>query len=140
MLGQNQNESIYNAVQIVSMQPTQDVLKKLEQQQNIWIASVRSDGRPHLAPVWFVYLEGRFYIGTDPKSIKVRNLQRDPRAVLALEEGLHPVICEVTGRRLAPPWKDLILNAFQLKYEWDLTAEEQYSDLWEFEPVKWLVW
>jgi F420H(2)-dependent biliverdin reductase len=122
------------------MLSNEESLKKLEQQQIIWIASVRPDGRPHMSPVWFIYYEGKIYVSTDPKSVKVRNLLGNPHAVLALEDGLHPVICEATARRLPPPWDEEILKIFREIYDWDITTESQYNDLWEFTPVKWLTW
>jgi F420H(2)-dependent biliverdin reductase len=122
------------------MQVSEENLQKLEQKQIIWLACVRPDGRPHLTPVWFVFYRGKFYIATDPKNIKVRNLKNNPHAVLALEDGLHPVICETTGSQISPPWEVAIVDLFKQKYQWDLTTEKQYHDLWGFTPVKWLAW
>ena len=117
-----------------------EMIAKLEQQQNIWFASVRPDGRPHLAPVWFVWHNGKIYIGTDPKSVKVGNLKRNPRVSLALEDGLHPVICEGQAAPVERPWTEDLLEAFFRKYEWDLNKEEQYHSVWEITPQKWLAW
>ena len=36
--------------------------QKLETERNIWLASVRPDGRPHLVPLWFVWCHGKVYI------------------------------------------------------------------------------
>jgi hypothetical protein len=120
--------------------PPDNALDKLEKQQNIWIASVKPGGLPHLVPVWFVWLTGKIYIGTDPKSVKARNLRINPRAALALEDGGSPVICEGSAREVLPPWSEDLLAAFMGKYEWDLTKESQYYNVWEITPEKWLVW
>ena len=32
-------------------------LQRLETEAIIWLATVRSDGRPHLTPIWFVWQE-----------------------------------------------------------------------------------
>jgi len=121
-------------------EPPQAATEKLESQQVIWIGSVRPDGRPHLAPIWFVWYVGCFYIGTDPKSVKSRNIQDNPRVVLALEDGSHPVICEGTARPLSFPLPVPLLEAFRKKYEWDLNKEPQYNQVIEVTPEKWLVW
>lgn len=115
-------------------------LKRLEQQQIIWLACVRPDGRPHLTPIWFVFHEDKIYISTDPNNVKVRNLKNNPHAALALEDGRHPIICEAKGRQLDPPYKAAIVTLFKIKYDWDITTEAQYSQLWEFAPTKWLSW
>lgn len=116
------------------------VIDRLETQQNIWFCSVRPDGRPHLAPIWFVWDHGKFYVSTEPESVKSRNLRRNPQVVLALEEGTHPVICEGKAQLLEQPWPQDALAAFLKKYEWDLNAEAQYNQVIEITPEKWLTW
>ncbi|MFN2518552.1 MAG: PPOX class F420-dependent oxidoreductase [Jatrophihabitantaceae bacterium] len=54
------------------------------------LSTVRMDGRPHAAPVWFT-LEGDdvlFTTGAD--TVKGRNLRREGRAVLAVDESTPP--------------------------------------------------
>ena len=55
--------------------PSQESLDKLQSQQVIWFCSVRPDGRPHLVPIWFVWVGGWIYVSTDPKSVKSRNIR-----------------------------------------------------------------
>ena len=113
---------------------------KLETEKNIWIASVRPDGRPHLAPVWFVWYAGKIYIGTDAKSVKFHNIHRNRRVALALEDGTHPLICEATAQLAALPLAEGLKAAFQQKYDWDITQEPQYNQVIEVTPEKWLNW
>ena len=120
--------------------PSPQALEKLEQQKVIWFGSVRPDGRPHLAPIWFVWLAGRIYVSTEPNSVKSRNIRRNPRVVLALEDGTNPVICEGTAQMVSAPWSEELLAAFYQKYEWDLNKEEQYNQVIEIAPEKWLSW
>ncbi|MBE3145503.1 MAG: pyridoxamine 5'-phosphate oxidase family protein [Planctomycetes bacterium] len=120
--------------------PSPDAVARLETQQVIWFASVRPDGRPHLAPVWFVWHSGKFYTGTDPRSVKSRNIQHNPGVVLALEDGTHPVICEGKAQVMALPLPEDLLAAFYQKYEWNLAKEAQYNLVVEVTPEKWLGW
>lgn len=115
-----------------------EILSKLESQKNIWFGSVRPDGRPHLTPVWFVWLETKFYFGIDPKSVKSRNLRHNPRVVLALEDGTNPVIVEGIARMVELPLSASLLEAFYKKYEWNLLKEEQFNQWVEVTPLKWL--
>lgn len=117
-----------------------EVQEKLVNQKNIWIATVRPDGRPHLSPVWFVFHNGRIYISIDPTSVKARNLKTNPQIVAALEDGLKPVICEGTARQLSISADEGAQAEFYRKYEWDLTTENQYNLLIEITPAKWLYW
>lgn len=118
----------------------EDAVAKLENQQIIWFGSVRPDGRPHLVPIWFVWLADRIYVSTDPKSVKRSNILANPRVSLALEDGTHPVICEGIAQVIPPPWTNEIKAAFFKKYEWELDNEKQYNEVIEVTPERWLTW
>ena len=47
------------------------------------------DGPPQLTTVWFLYEEGLVYVGIERRSVKHRNLTRDPRIALCID-GEHP--------------------------------------------------
>lgn len=64
--------------------------------RNYWICTTRPDGRPHAAPVWGVWIDGTLYFGTSPDSIKIKNLAKNPIAVVHLESGDDTVIFEGT--------------------------------------------
>jgi general stress protein 26 len=44
-------------------------------------------GWPHLMPLWYVVREGQIWAWTYAKSQKARNLERDDRATLQIEDG-----------------------------------------------------
>jgi hypothetical protein len=113
---------------------------RLQTARNIWLATVRPDGRPHLVPVWFVYAAGRLYVCTEPESVKARNLAGNGAVALALEDGNRPVICEGEARPVARPWPEPVVAAFAGKYDWDLGEETRYTLLVEVAPHKWLSW
>jgi PPOX class probable F420-dependent enzyme len=55
------------------------------------LATVRLDGRPHLAPVWYdVDGDGTLVFNTGSTTVKGRNLQRDPRASLCVDDERPP--------------------------------------------------
>jgi len=117
-----------------------ELRQKLELSKNIWVATVRSDGRPHLVPVWFVYLSEKIYISIDPESVKSRNLQNNPQITLALEDGMHPLICEGKAHFISQPYPGELLAYFQHKYDWDIQQDKQYHQLVEITPRRWLNW
>jgi PPOX class probable F420-dependent enzyme len=54
------------------------------------LATTMRDGSPHVMPVWFV-LEGEQLVFTTPgDSVKGRNLRRDPRASLVVDDERPP--------------------------------------------------
>ncbi len=119
---------------------TVEYQRKLETAENIWFGSVRPDGRPHLAPVWFAWNGRKLYICIEERSIKGRNVASNPQVVLALEDGLNPVICEGKAVPLAGPLPPDIVAIFRKKYNWDISADGQYNQLLEITPSKWLAW
>ena len=111
-----------------------------DEARNLWVATVRSDGRPHLVPVWFVREGGKLYVCTSPESVKGRNLDTNANIAAALEDGSHPLICEGTALAIGLPWPEEITRLFSNKYDWDITDESTYTLLVEITPRKWLTW
>src|SRR5438045_8469277 len=98
----------------------QQIQERLSAARNIWLASVRANGAPHLVPIWFVAHHDRIYVCTAPDSVKVRNLRRNPRIALALEDGSAPVILEGTAVIIANEAAPVeVVAMFKLKYDWD---------------------
>ncbi len=120
--------------------PSAAALEKLETGANLWFASTRPDGRPHLTPVWYAYEGGLLYVCVEPSGVKGRNVTQNPQVVLALEDGTHPVICEGAARTVEPPWPEAVTGSYQKKYQWDILSEQQYTRLLEITPRKWLEW
>ncbi len=48
------------------------------------LATVKADGSPHVAPVWFQYQNGQIRIVTQTNSVKTRNIQHEPRVSLSV--------------------------------------------------------
>lgn len=74
-------------------------LERLAPARNYWIATTRSDGRPHAVPVWGVLVDGEVFFGGGPQTVWARNLSRSPQIVLHLESGDEVVILEGTAER-----------------------------------------
>jgi PPOX class probable F420-dependent enzyme len=54
------------------------------------LATVRADGRPHAAPIWFTLDGDDVVFTTGASTVKARNLRRSGRAVLAVDESSPP--------------------------------------------------
>ncbi len=114
--------------------------ERLEREANIWLATTRPDGRPHLVPIWFVWHDQKIYILTTLSTVKARNLLANPRASVALESGSQPVIAECTAQLVEKPYPDELSAAFQRKYNWDISRDGEYDGLFALTPQKWLTW
>ncbi len=54
------------------------------------VATVMKDGQPHVMPVWFVLDGEQIVFTTGANTVKGRNLQRDPRIALLVEDDEPP--------------------------------------------------
>jgi pyridoxine/pyridoxamine 5'-phosphate oxidase len=70
------------------------VSERMTNARSYWVCTTRPDGRPHAAPVWGVWVDEELYFGTDPGSVKGRNLAANPALVVHLESGDDCVIIE----------------------------------------------
>ena len=119
---------------------------RLTEARNVWLATSRPDGRPHLAPVWFVVVDDRLWVCTGLDSVRVRNLRANPSASVSLESGDAPVVAEGTviiHEALHETGQPMtVIDAFRTKYDWDITVEIDDDlgrlALLEFRPHRWL--
>ncbi|MBI3761403.1 MAG: pyridoxamine 5'-phosphate oxidase family protein [Chloroflexi bacterium] len=100
-----------------------------QKDRNVWVASVRPDGRPHLVPVWFVVADGKWYITTAPGSVKARNLQASAKIALALENGDNPYVVEGEAQAVKPSKE--VVRLFKEKYDWNIETDAYYTQTFE---------
>ena len=61
----------------------------LEDQRILQLATVGPRGRPHLVPLWYVVSDGALRGWTYAASQKAKNLERDPRATVSIDDGVQ---------------------------------------------------
>lgn len=54
------------------------------------LVTVRPDGRPHVAPVWFLWEGDRALVMTGSTSVKARNVRRSPAVALSVATDQRP--------------------------------------------------
>jgi hypothetical protein len=74
--------------------------ERLERSRGYWLATTRTDGRPHVAVVWGVWLDNRFSFATSTRTVKGRNLAANPRCVVCPERAEEAVIVEGVAERV----------------------------------------
>ena len=65
----------------------EEVATFLSDQRIMICATNGPQGWPHLMPLWYIVRREEIWAWTYAKSQKVRNLERDPRATLQVEDG-----------------------------------------------------
>jgi PPOX class probable F420-dependent enzyme len=121
----------------------------LAQEEVAWIASVRPDGRPHLVPLWFCWDGDAIVVFSKADAQKVRNLARDPRAMVAVGEAgadMRIDLLEAVAE-LGPPPVGLP-DTFVDKYRDRLThlglSVQRFAETYplpiRLRPTRWLEW
>ncbi|MFI0901742.1 PPOX class F420-dependent oxidoreductase [Streptomyces sp. NPDC020983] len=54
------------------------------------LATTRADGRPHVAPVWFLLEGDELVLNTGRDTVKGRTLARDPRVMVCVDDERPP--------------------------------------------------
>ena len=109
--------------------------RRLQTEQNLWLATVRPNGTPHLVPIWFVWVSGKIYLCTEADSVKVHNLRQNPHVSIALEDGTQPIMIEGLAQPIGTAPQP-VSEAFKKKYDWDITSDDTYTQVIEIEPTK----
>jgi general stress protein 26 len=85
------------------LKPWSWALERLEKSHNYWFASTRPEGRPHLMPVWGIWLENSLWFCTGARTRKARNLAAQTECVIGTEDADEAVILEGAAREVSDP-------------------------------------
>ena len=114
---------------------------RLGRESTIWIATVRGDDRPHLVPVWYVWLQGKVYLATGTHTQKFINLYGNQSVALALPDPASVIIIEGEAHASHHQTVETLADYFYNKYEWDFRYDESADwRLIEVTPRKILAW
>src|SRR5260370_6760543 len=101
-----QNLDIYGHAPI----PWSRALKQLEalareegRGRTLWLATTDPDGRPHLAAVGAIWVDGKFYFVSGPRLRKSRNLASNPRCAVSVSLDDIDVVVEGAARKVTDP-------------------------------------
>ena len=72
------------------------------------LATVGRSGRPHAAPIWYLYEDGVFIMGTDSGSQKHRNVEANPEITLVIDRRTLPYYAVMAQGKaeIGPPLSD----------------------------------
>ncbi len=109
--------------------------ERLRDSHNIYLATVRPDGRPHLMPVWGVWFGGAFYFSTGAESRKARNLAANPNCVIATEDASEAVILEgLAAEETNKKTLAKFVRVYKEKYDWEM--DPAAGGIYRIQPKK----
>ena len=68
--------------------------ERLQRSHDYWVATVRPDGRPHVMPVWGVWIDDALWFSSSRGSRKTRNLLANANCTIATDNAYEPVVIE----------------------------------------------
>ena len=72
--------------------------KFVRTQKILRLATIDDTGVPHIVPVWYMYKNNKFYVGTNTKTRKARNISKNPKVSFCVDVGIRsPNIIGVMG-------------------------------------------
>jgi hypothetical protein len=80
--------------------PWAEAERRLSGSHDYWVATVTPAGRPHVMPVWGVWLDGRLWFSSGGRSRKARNLDADPRCTTTTDDAQNPVVLDGVAERV----------------------------------------
>src|SRR5882762_2085546 len=96
------------------------VAKQMSDCRTFCIATVHPSNRPHVMPVWGVWVEDAFYFSTGRKSRKGRNLAANPACTVTNDDGEESVIVEGSAEDVKDPAAlERVAAAYKKKYKMD---------------------
>lgn len=116
---------------------------RIDNDRNVWLATTRPSGRPHLTPIWYCFQNDRFWICTSAEAVKTRNVLLNPNVSVSLEDGSRPVVAEGTVTVHQRPYPQVVVDAFIEKYDWDISRRDDpdgsFDALLEVAVHRWLM-
>jgi len=73
--------------------------KFLKEQKILRLATIGPKGVPHIVPVWYLYSGKKFYVGTNTRTKKAKNLKKNNRVGFCVDVGIRaPNIHGIMGQ------------------------------------------
>ena len=126
--------------------------KFLKNQKILRLATLDKNGNPHVVPVWYLFDSKKFYIGTNSKTEKAKNVKYNSKVSFCVDVGINsPDIFGVMGKGNAKLIREKnkvskIARKILLRYFKTLNNKsaqellEETNCIIEIKPKKYSVW
>jgi nitroimidazol reductase NimA-like FMN-containing flavoprotein (pyridoxamine 5'-phosphate oxidase superfamily) len=101
------------------------VARKMNPCRTFWLATIygglpSGEGRPHVMPVWGVWLDDAFFFSTGRQSRKGQNLAANPACTIANDDGAEAVVVEGQAAQIEDAAVlERVATAYKKKYKMD---------------------
>ena len=101
------------------------VARKMDRCRTFWLATIHpgkgaAQNRPHVMPVWGVWLDDAFFFSTGRKSRKGQNLAANPACTVTNDDGEEAIIVEGQARQVdSEAALERVAAVYKKKYKMD---------------------
>ncbi len=60
----------------------------LKSQKILRLATIDSKNNPHIVPVWYEFRNKKFYVGTNTRTMKAKNIKKNPKVSFCVDVGV----------------------------------------------------
>ena len=96
----------------IGLLPWSWAVERVARSHYYWISTVRPSGRPHVMPVWGVWLDEHMWFSSSGGSRKTLNLESNPWAAVSTDDATEPVVMEGTATRVSSAAEPGAVRAF----------------------------
>jgi hypothetical protein len=73
------------------------------QRHSCWLATINSDGSPHVTGIGALWVDGEFWFETGDRTRKARNIARDPRCTLSVATHEFDLVVDGEATKVTDP-------------------------------------
>jgi nitroimidazol reductase NimA-like FMN-containing flavoprotein (pyridoxamine 5'-phosphate oxidase superfamily) len=105
--------------------PWAEARERLAEADTYWLATVRQDGLPHLAPLLAVCVDDALHFVASRTSRKATNLAHDAHRVIATRREAMDLVVEGTVAKVSQEARlHRVAEVYMTKYEWPVTVRD----------------
>jgi nitroimidazol reductase NimA-like FMN-containing flavoprotein (pyridoxamine 5'-phosphate oxidase superfamily) len=105
--------------------PWAEARERLAEADTYWLATVRQDGLPHLAPLLAVWVDGALHFVASRTSRKATNLAHDAHCVIATRREALDLVVEGTVAKVSQEARlHRVAEVYMTKYGWPVTVRD----------------
>jgi nitroimidazol reductase NimA-like FMN-containing flavoprotein (pyridoxamine 5'-phosphate oxidase superfamily) len=105
--------------------PWAEARERLAEADTYWLATVRPDGLPHLAPLLAVWVDGALHFVASRTSRKATNLAHDAHCVIATRREALDLVVEGTVAKVSQEARlHRVAEVYMNKYGWPVTVRD----------------
>ena len=115
----------YSAAETRPLPTWAEARGRLEGADFYWLATVRPDGRPHVAPVLAVWADGALHFVAGSSTRKARNLARASRCVITVDSGALHLVVEGEATKVSDEARlRRVAAVYASKYDWHVEVRD----------------